>query len=210
MKTNRLIAEFVGTATLLIAVVGSSFMAQQLTQDKALALLINALVTAAILSIIIKTLINQSGAHFNPAVTIALILSGRFATRDLLPYVAAQILGAVSGALLANIMFSTEVFTTSMINRNGYQLLVGEAVATSGLVILALLTGKKLVWKLIPLWIFGAYFFTSSTSFANPAVTIARVFTSAPAGISPSSITLFILVQIGVALILGRLLRERK
>lgn len=210
MIINRLIAEFLGTATLLVAVVGSSFMADQLSQDEALALLINALVTAAVLTIIIKSFINKSGAHFNPAVTIALILSGRFAARDLLPYLAAQILGAVSGALLANTMFAADIFTTSVINRNGYHLLIGEAVATSGLVMLALLVSKKFVWKLIPLWIFGAYFFTSSTSFANPAVTMARVFTSAPAGISPSSITAFMLVQIGVAIILGKLIKERK
>jgi len=207
---NRFIAEFLGTATLLVAVVGSSFMADQLSQDEALALLINALVTAAVLTIIIKSFINKSGAHFNPAVTIALILSGRFAARDLLPYLAAQILGAISGALLANTMFAADIFTTSVINRNGYHLLVGEAVATSGLVMLALLVSKKFVWKLIPLWIFGSYFFTSSTSFANPAVTMARVFTSAPAGISPSSITAFMLVQIGVAIILGKLIKERK
>lgn len=210
MIINRLIAEFLGTATLLVAVVGSSFMADQLSQDEALALLINALVTAAVLTIIIKSFINKSGAHFNPAVTIALILSGRFAARDLLPYLAAQILGAISGALLANTMFAADIFTTSVINRNGYHLLVGEAVATSGLVMLALLVSKKFLWKLIPLWIFGAYFFTSSTSFANPAVTMARVFTSAPAGISPSSITAFMLVQIGVAIILGKLIKERK
>ena len=210
MIINRFIAEFLGTATLLVAVVGSSFMADQLSQDEALALLINALVTAAVLTIIIKSFINKSGAHFNPAVTIALILSGRFAARDLLPYLAAQILGAVSGALLANTMFAADIFTTSVINRNGYHLLIGEAVATSGLVALALLVSKKFLWKLIPLWIFGAYFFTSSTSFANPAVTMARVFTSAPAGISPSSITAFMLVQIGVAVILGKLIKERK
>lgn len=210
MIINRFIAEFLGTATLLVAVVGSSFMADQLSQDEALALLINALVTAAVLTIIIKSFINKSGAHFNPAVTIALILSGRFAARDLLPYLAAQILGAISGALLANTMFAADIFTTSVINRNGYHLLVGEAVATSGLVMLALLVSKKFVWKLIPLWIFGSYFFTSSTSFANPAVTMARVFTSAPAGISPSSITAFMLVQIGVAIILGKLIKERK
>lgn len=210
MIINRFIAEFLGTATLLVAVVGSSFMADQLSQDEALALLINALVTAAVLTVIIKSFINKSGAHFNPAVTIALILSGRFAARDLLPYLAAQILGAISGALLANTMFAADIFTTSVINRNGYHLLVGEAVATSGLVMLALLVSKKFVWKLIPLWIFGAYFFTSSTSFANPAVTMARVFTSAPAGISPSSITAFMLVQIGVAIILGKLIKERK
>jgi len=207
---NRFIAEFLGTATLLVAVVGSSFMADQLSQDEALALLINALVTAAVLTIIIKSFINKSGAHFNPAVTIALILSGRFAARDLLPYLAAQILGAISGALLANTMFAADIFTTSVINRNGYHLLVGEAVATSGLVMLALLVSKKFLLKLIPLWIFGAYFFTSSTSFANPAVTMARVFTSAPAGISPSSITAFMLVQIGVAIILGKLIKEKK
>lgn len=210
MIINRFIAEFLGTATLLVAVVGSSFMADQLSQDEALALLINALVTAAVLTIIIKSFINKSGAHFNPAVTIALILSGRFAARDLLPYLAAQILGAISGALLANTMFAADIFTTSVINRNGYHLLVGEAVATSGLVMLALLVSKKFLWKLIPLWIFGSYFFTSSTSFANPAVTMARVFTSAPAGISPSSITAFMLVQIGVAIILGKLIKERK
>lgn len=210
MMRQKVLAEFAGSAALLISVVGSSFMAVQLTDDAAIALLINALVTAAVLAIIIRTLQSISGAHFNPAVTIALTVQGKFKLQELIYYLLAQGAGAISGVLIANSMFANSIVVLSENNRSNYQNWIGELVATAGLVALALFAASELAWKLIPLWIFGAYFFTSSTSFANPAVTIARTFTSAPAGIAPQSILAFITVQILVAVSIALLIKEKR
>lgn len=209
MKLNKYLAEFVGTATLLIAVVGSSFMAEDLTQDKALALTINALVTAAVLAIIIKGFLNISGSHFNPAVSIALAIQGKLEFAVTIKYLLAQILGGFTGVIIANSMFSDSMISLSDNIRSGSENLIGEFVATSGLLALAMFAGKKLVWKLIPLWIFGAYFFTVSTSFANPAVTVARVFTDAPAGIALESVLAFVVVQIITAVLVVKLIKEK-
>jgi glycerol uptake facilitator-like aquaporin len=209
MKLNKYLAEFLGTATLLIAVVGSSFMAEDLTQDKALALTINALVTAAVLAIIIKGFLNTSGSHFNPAVSIALAVQGKLEFKETIKYLLAQIFGGIAGVILANSMFSESVISLSDNIRSGHENLIGEFVATSGLIALALFAGKKLVWKLIPLWIFGAYFFTVSTSFANPAVTIARFFTDAPAGIALESVLAFVFVQMITAILVVKLIKEK-
>ncbi len=209
MKLNRFLGEFAGTAILLIAVVGSSYMAQNLTSDEAVALLINALVTAAILAIIIKGFIGISGSHFNPAVTIALALKRKFNLRDVPGFLIAQVTGGITGVIIANAMFSEALLELSSKTRNGYQVLIGESIATAGLLALALFASKNLVWKLIPLWIFGAYFFTSSTSFANPAVTIARTFTTSPSGIAPESIFAFIVVQILTACAIAVFVKEK-
>lgn len=206
---NRFFAEFIGTAALLIAVIGSSFAAESLTNDSAVALLVNALVTAAVLVIIIKAFLDVSGSHFNPAVTVALVMKGNFPARELPSYLLAQISGAVSGAGVANAMFTESLFSISNRDRIGYQNLMGEAVATLGLIALALFAQQGLVWKLIPLWIFAAYFFTASTSFANPAVTLARSATSAPAGIAPSSILNFVIVQLLAAVVIALLGRKK-
>lgn len=207
---NKLLAEFIGTATLLIAVIGSSFAAQNLTQDAAVALLVNAAVTAAILLITINVFLEVSGSHFNPAVTLALALTGRFPVKQLLPYWLTQLCGAFFGAFVSNIMFSESIFELSTNERVGYQNLIGEAVATLGLIALALFAAPQLVWKFIPLWIFGAYFFTSSTSFANPAVTAARSLTSAPAGIAPTSVLNFVVIQFMAALVIAFIGRGKK
>jgi glycerol uptake facilitator-like aquaporin len=191
MNIKKLINELIGTAVLLIAVVGSSYMASSLTTDKALSLLIIAAVTAAALAIIIKSGAAISGAHYNPAVTISSLLTSRIT----------QIIGAIIGVLIANAMFGETLIGSSSIVRSGSGQFIGEVVATAGLVYLALTATEKSVWKMIPLWIFAAYFFTASTSFANPAVTISRIFTDAPTGISGESVLGFISAQIVGALL---------
>jgi arsenate reductase len=201
MKIEKLVNELVGTAVLLIAVVGSSYMASSLTSDKALSLLIVAAVTAAALAIIIKSGAAISGAHYNPAVTISSLLTGGMKTVEALAYIVVQVLGAIAGVVIANAMFGEALFGASTVLRSGSGLFIGEIVATSGLVYLALTANEKSVWKMIPLWIFAAYFFTSSTSFANPAVTISRIFTEAPTGISSSSVIGFLSAQVVGALL---------
>jgi glycerol uptake facilitator-like aquaporin len=210
MIGSKALAEFFGTATLLLAVVGSSFMAERLTQDAALALLINATVTAAALALIIRSAVNLSGAHFNPVVTLTALLLGKIKALEALVYLIAQVLGAIFGVILANLMFAEVVFSSSSIQRDGSAQFLGEVIATTGLVFIAFRAKKKQVWKLIPLWIFGAYFFTVSSSFANPAVTLARFFTDAPAGIAGSSLPGFIAAQLLGALLVLALLRNKR
>lgn len=209
MKIERFFAELVGTAALLIAVVGSSFMANQLTTDGAIALLVNAAVTAAALAVLIKVFSPISGAHLNPAVSLAAVICKRIQPKDLVGYVLAQISGAVIGVALANTMFSNSFLVLSKIERSDSGQVIGEVIATLGLVLLALSADAKSAWKVIPLWIFGAYFFTVSTSFANPAVTVSRSLTDAPAGIAPTSVTLFVLVQL-ITAVIAALIMVRK
>ena len=209
MIDSKALAEFFGSATLLLAVVGSSFMAEQLTKDSAIALLINAMVTAAVLALIIRSAVNLSGAHFNPVVTLTALLLGKIRSVEALIYLIAQFFGSIFGVLLANLMFTELAFSNSSIQRSGAAQLLGEVIATTGLVFIAFSARKKHVWKLIPLWIFGAYFFTVSTSFANPAVTLARFFTEAPAGIAGSSLPGFIAAQLLGALLVLAVLRKR-
>ena len=209
MNIKKLVNELVGTAVLLIAVVGSSYMAASLTSDKALSLLIVAAVTAAALAIIIKSGAAISGAHYNPAVTISSLLTSRIKVMDAVAYIVTQIIGAIIGVLIANAMFGETLIGSSSIVRSGSGQFIGEVVATAGLVYLALTATEKSGWKMIPLWIFAAYFFTSSTSFANPAVTIARIFTNAPAGIDSASVLGFIAAQIVGALLVLIAIRKR-
>jgi arsenate reductase len=210
MKIKQLVFEFFGTATLLIGVVGSSFMATNLTADKGLALLINAAVTAATLGIIIKVGASVSGAHYNPAVTFANVLLRKNSLALALQYLLAQVVGAICGVILANAMFSSKLVANSTIERSGTGLILAEVIATVGLVYLALTSNEKSAWKLIPLWIFAAYFFTSSTSFANPAVTLSRVFTESGAGINSGSVLWFVLAQIVGALLATTLVKLEK
>jgi len=210
MKIKQLVFEFFGTATLLIGVVGSSFMATNLTADKGLALLINAAVTAATLGIIIKVGASVSGAHYNPAVTFANVLLRKNSLALALQYLLAQVVGAICGVILANAMFSSKLVANSTIERSGTGLILAEVIATVGLVYLALTSNEKSAWKLIPLWIFAAYFFTSSTSFANPAVTLSRVFTESGAGIKSGSVLWFVLAQIVGSLLATTLVKLEK
>jgi arsenate reductase len=203
---TRLAAELVGTAGLLAAVVGSGIMAGRLTDDGALQLLVNALATVAVLGVLIATLGPIGGAHLNPAVTLAQAMRGEHPRRDVGPYVAAQLVGGVMGTALANLMFGLSPLHWSHHDRTGAGLWLGEVVATAGLVLtIGLVRGARTA-LVVPAWIFGAYFFTSSTSFANPAVAVARALSDTFAGIAPGSVPAFVAAQlVGAAVAVGLL-----
>lgn len=198
---RRLLAEFTGTALLVAVVVGSGIAATRLTGDGALRLLANSLATALGLAVLILIFSPAGGAHFNPLVTIADWILGRGSTLTETAGVAAcQILGAIGGAALADIMFAVPVLSVSRHHRDGLPLLVSETVATAGLLLLIVTltrTGRTqhAAWS-VGAWIGAAYWFTASTSFANPAVTIGRMLTNSYAGIAPASAPAFIAAQI--------------
>lgn len=208
---RRLLAEFVGTGLLVAVVIGSGIVAQRLSPDDAgLQLLQNSITTVFGLGVLILLLGPVSGAHFNPAVSAIDWLLGRrrgtgLTAADAAAYTVAQIVGGIGGAVLANLMFELPAVQVSSQARSGIGLWIGEVVATAGLiaVIVALArTGRaSLSAAAVASWIGAAYWFTSSTSFANPAVTVARMFSDTFAGISPSSVPLFVVFQIvGAAL----------
>ncbi len=198
-----------GTAFLLIGVVGSGIMAERLSPtDVGLQLFQNAAATAGVLLVIIVMFGPLSGAHFNPVVTLADWALGGFHRRHVAAYISAQITGAVAGTVLANLMFDLGAVNWSTKTRSAGHLWLGEVVATVGLValIFALVRTERLqlVAGSVAAYIGAAYYFTSSTSFANPAVTIGRMFSDTFAGIEPSSAPMFILMQlIGLALATG-------
>lgn len=199
------VSEALGTALLLIGVVGSGIMAQTMTGDTALALLGNAIATGAMLYVIITVLGPLSGAHFNPAVTLAFALRGEIPWLTAGIYVLCQIGGGIAGVLVSHAMFSQDIIQLSNTDRVAPGLWLAEAVATFGL-LFVIFGGRKArpeaVPMMIAIYIMGAYFFTASTSFANPAVTIARTFTDSFAGIALGGVIPFILVQlvtVGVA-----------
>lgn len=214
---RRLGAEALGTAMLVATVVGSGIMADRLTDDIALALLGNTLPTGAILVVLITILGPLSGAHFNPAVTLVFALRRQIASNAALAYVLAQVAGGVAGALLAHAMFELPIWQVSTTVRSGMAQWLAEAVAAFGLV-LTILAGLRFRSDAIPwlvgLYITAAYWFTASTSFANPAVAIARAFTDTFAGIRPIDLPGFIAAElIGAVLALmlaGWLLAETK
>ncbi len=192
-------AEAVGTALLLAAVVGSGIMAERLAAGNvALALLANAVATGGALYALILTFAPVSGAHFNPAVTIAALSGGRLRRRRALLYLAAQIVGAATGVWLAHLMFALPVLELSQHRRDGVGQWVGEIVATFGL-LAVIESGVRHFPKALPAavaaYITAAYWFTSSTSFANAAVTLARALTDTFAGIDPANVPAFILAQ---------------
>ena len=212
--SRRLVAEGVGTGLLIISVVGSGIMATNLTDDVALQLLANAGATVGALIALIMMFGPISGAHFNPIVTAAdCVLNGR-PWRDLAPYFVVQSLGGTAGAATANMMFDLDVLGPSSKVRDGGGIWLGEVVATLGLLLVIFLIGKhraESVPLAVGVWIGGAYWFTSSTSLANPAVTIARAFSESFAGIAPQSVPMFIVMQLiglAIALPLLRFLRN--
>lgn len=212
MLSRKLAAEAVGTAFLLIGVVGSGIMAQRLSPgDVGLQLLQNAAATAAVLLAVIVTFGPVSGAHFNPVVTIADWALGSFPLRHIVAYIAAQLSGAVAGTVLANLMFDLDAIDWSTRTRSAAHLWLGEVVATIGLlaVIFALVRSGRLqlIAGSVAAYIGGAYYFTSSTSFANPAVTVGRMFSDTFAGIEPGSAPMFILMQLAGLLIAVVLIR---
>lgn len=208
---RRLLAEYLGTAILVATVVGSGIMGTLLTQDLAVTLLINAVATVAVLGVLIWIMGPLSGAHFNPVVTGVALVRREMQVREGVLYVIVQILGGVSGAMLGNLMFALPAIDPSTRVREGAPIWLGEVVATAGLLlVIGVLTrtgNGRLGPILVPAWIGAAYFFTSSTSFANPAVTIGRSLTDSFSGIAPASVPIFILFQI-VGAAIGAALTE--
>lgn len=197
---RRTVAEFVGTALLLIAVVGSGIAAQRLSpHDTGIELLENALATGAALVAIIVSIGSVSGAHLNPVVSVVDAVFGGLRWRQVGPYIAAQMAGAAVGVMLANLMFSLPAVTISEHARSSSNLWLGEVVATFGLllVIFGAVRGGRAttVPFAVGAYITGAYWFTSSTSFANPAVTLARTLSNTFAGIAPGSVAAFAAAQ---------------
>jgi glycerol uptake facilitator-like aquaporin len=200
---HRVAAEGIGSMLLVAAVVGSGIMAANLTPDAGVQQLVNSLATVLALGLLIWMFGPISGAHFNPAVTGVAVVRGEISGRDAAAYLPAQIAGAVSGAVLANLMFALPAVEMSTKARPGANLLLGEVVATAGLLwMVGALAGTgndRLGPCLVPAWIGAAGLFTSSTAFANPAVTIGRAFTDTFAGIAPASVAPFIAAQIAGA-----------
>ena len=201
--SSRAFAEFFGTFMLVLVVVGSGIMGESISPDTGVALLINTISTIFALLLLILTLGNISGAHFNPAVSIVMALDKKLKARELPAYVFAQIAGAILGAVVANGMFDLAWFQISTKVREGFGQYLGEFVATAGLILVILFllrdnSSAKIFWA-VPAWIGSAYFFTSSTSFANPAVTAGRIFSDTFAGIAPQSTLLFMLSQVFAA-----------
>jgi glycerol uptake facilitator-like aquaporin len=203
---RRLTAELIGTALLVAVVVGSGIAAERLSPDDVgLQLLENSTATALGLAVLILMLGPVSGAHFNPVVSAAdWFLGGRYGTgltgREVLAYSAAQVLGGIAGAVLANLMFEVSITELATTERDGAHLLLGEVVATAGLVALIFALARAgrgaVVAPAVGAYIGAAYWFTSSTSFANPAVTVGRMFSDSFAGIAPGSVPGFVAAEV--------------
>ena len=202
---RKLLAEYLGTALLVAIVVGSGIMATDLTQDVGLQLLINTIATVFGLAALILILAPISGAHFNPVVTLIDLIQGKSSFIQFLQYAVVQIAGAITGAFLANAMFDQVIIQTATKIRSGSHLYLAEIVATAGLILvinlLVIQKNLSVIPAAVAAWIGSAYFFTSSTSFANPAVTIGRTFSDSFAGIAPECAPKFIAAQILGAII---------
>ena len=193
------LSEYIGTAFLLMIVVGSGIMGQSLTDNNALVLLANTIATGAGLTVLIWMFGNVSGAHFNPAVSMIMYANNELKAKELGGYCLFQVSGAITGTLLANYMFGLDLLQFSTNSRTGINLYFSEMIATFGLllVILRVRTLKfELIAPAVGLYITAAYWFTSSTSFANPAVTIGRMFTDTFTGIQPENVLLFTISQL--------------
>ncbi len=216
-RRRVLLAEGIGTCFLLVGVVGSGIMAERLSPDDVgLQLLENAAATAAVLVAIIS-IFGTISADFNPAVSLAAWLLGHRSGREVPGMVAMQVLGGCAGTVLANLMFDLSWVDTSTQARSGGDLWLAEVVATVGLLLVVFSLVRTARMSAMPyvvgVYIGGAYFFTSSTSFANPAVTVARTLSDTFAGIEPSSAPMFVLMQVvgvGVAVALARMLFPRE
>ena len=204
MKQKRAIGmEFIGTMILAVAIVGSGHMAASLAQDGGVRLLINALATAVGLAVVIKVGMKTSGAHFNPAVTLVMVILKKISNELAGLYIAVQVLGAILGVGIANLIYDQSFLKQSLIIRDGSNLFFSELFATAVLLLIILTFRKKdeLIAIYVPIWIFGAILFTSSTAFANPAITIGRVFTNSFTGIALDSVLLFVVAQFIGALV---------
>jgi glycerol uptake facilitator-like aquaporin len=202
---RKLISECAGTALLVCVVVGSGIMGTQLSSDAGIALLINTASTVLALTLLILLLGPVSGAHINPAVSLVARIGGNQKSSETFAYVAAQVIGAIIGAIVANLMFALPAIQISNNARNSVGMLLGEVIATAGLItVIGVLSARNQTEKIpvaVASWIGSAYFFTSSTSFANPAVTIGRMFSDTFAGIAPVSVLPFITAQLVGAVI---------
>lgn len=205
MQIRKILAEFVGTMFLLACIVGSGHMAQQITLDTGIQLLINALSTSLGLVVLITLFAKISGANFNPIVTLVSLANKNLGKSLAIAYILAQISGAILGVILANLMFNHPAIYLSQNEKSGVGLILGEVLATAGLIFIIFGSIKSDATSKIPFlvgaWIGSAYFFTSSTSFANPAVTFARSLTDSFSGISIDSVMVFSLAQCLGALI---------
>jgi len=202
---RKLVSEFVGTMLLVCVVVGSGIMGTNLSHDSGLALVINTLSTIFALALLILTIGPISGAHFNPAVSLVQMFNRSLKPGETIAFILAQTCGAILGAILANLMFDQSAIQISQHARVTSGTLIGEVIATAGLIaVIGILSQRdqgKLIPIAVPAWIGSAYFFTSSTSFANPAVTIGRIFSDTFAGIAPASVLPYIAAQlVGAAL----------
>lgn len=201
----KVVAEFVGTAMLVCIVVGSGIMGANLSNDMAVALLVNTASTVFGLALLILVLGPISGAHFNPVVSLVMLAKKSLSLRETLAYIPAQVLGAITGAIAANVMFDLAALQVSEKARITAGTFLSEVIATAGLLVVILVfvarKNDSHVALAVAAWIGSAYFFTSSTSFANPAVTVGRIFSDTFAGIEPGSVAPFVLAQlIGAAI----------
>ena len=201
---RAVLTEAVGTAVLLMAIVGSGIAAVGLTDDVGLQLVFNAIATVAVLGVLVAIALPISGGSFNPAVTFADVVQRNVSARRGGAYVVAQVGGGVAGTVLAHLMFERDAVSWSDADRGGWGRLLGELVATAGLVAAIALVDRATLPLVVPAWILGAYLFTSSTSFANPAVTVGRLFTDSFSGIAGADVPWFIVAQlVGAMLGLG-------
>jgi glycerol uptake facilitator-like aquaporin len=211
VNLRRTIAELFGTASLLLVVIGSGVMATNLSKDVGVQLTINSAATGLILYILITLLGPISGAHFNPVVTAIQLYKKNVTASLAVAYLAAQLVGAVIGVALANFIFNLPIIEISQKDRTGAELFVSEILATAGLVFIIFTAiaqkSEAKIPVLVGAYISAAYFFTSSTSFANPAVTVARTLSDTFAGIAPSSVAPFIAAQI-LGAVLGLVLTK--
>ena len=198
--SRKLFAEAIGTGLLIVAVIGSGIMAERLTDIVALQLLCNAIATGGALVALILIFAPVSGASFNPVVGIVGIFTGEATIQDTALYAIAQTVGGCIGAIIANLMFDLDAINISQKVRSGSGILFSEVIATIGLLVVIYGTIRAKRANLVPFtvaaWITGAYFFTSSTSLANPAVSIARSLSNTFAGIAPESVPMFVLMQL--------------
>ena len=196
---QKYISEFIGTFILLVSIVGSGIAGQQYTNDQMVILFSHAVVIGFTLIFIIRIFANFSGAHFNPIVSILFFLQKELSSKDLFLYILIQIVAAILGTFFANYIFGLNVIEISSNMRSGTNIYISEIFAAIGLLLVILLSrtdGKNIVAFNVGIYITAAIIFTSSASFANPAVTIARVFTESFAGINPSTVIFFISCQV--------------
>jgi glycerol uptake facilitator-like aquaporin len=217
MNFKALVSEYIGTAIFVSAMVGSGIAGSNLSGDLQVVGLANTLATALVLGVLILTFGSVSGGHFNPVVSMAVAIQGGFKSVEVLPYLAAQFAGAISGAALSNAMFGGDLFQVSSKGMTSNGSIIGEVVATAGLVFIVLMLVKvkrtELIAVALPAWIAAGSFFTSSGAFANPAVTVGRIFTDSFAGIGPVSVPSFVVAQLlgaAIGIVLARTLITSK